>query len=289
MLGKKALLIFWAVLAAAADFNGQAAYDFTAQAVSYGPRPPGSKELAALRSSIMAFLKKLPCSISEDSFTASTPAGPIGMSNIVALFAGSSGRAVAVTGHYDTKVFKDFRFVGANDGGSSTGFLMELARVLASRPHKDDIYLVWFDGEEAIEEWSAEDGLYGSRHLARRWQHDGTLSRLKALINVDMIGDRDLGLGMDSFSSPEIGRLVWRVAADLGYGRHFLRKAIAVEDDHTPFARLGVRVLDLIDFDYGPANSWWHTSEDKLDKLDPRSFQVVGEVVLETLWRLEQQ
>jgi Zn-dependent M28 family amino/carboxypeptidase len=211
------------------------------------------------------------------------------MRNIIARFPGNSGRAIAVTGHYDTKVFRDFRFVGANDAGSSTGFLLELARVLAGAPRKDDVYLVWFDGEEAFGEWSATDGLYGSRHLAARWAADGTARRLKALINVDMIGDRDLAIAKDSLSSPVIGRLVWQVASDLGYGRHFLNQGTAVEDDHIPFARLGVPALDLIDFDYGPDNSWWHTEEDTMDKLSASSFQVVGDVVLETIRRLERQ
>ncbi len=114
------------------------------------------------------------------------------MKNIIARFPGKSGRAVAFTGHYDTKLFRGFRFVGANDGGASTGFLLEMARALAGKPRKNDVYLVWFDGEEAFGEWSSTDGIYGSRHLAGKWAADGTARRLKALINVDMIGDKDL-------------------------------------------------------------------------------------------------
>jgi len=285
---KKALLILWASLAAASDFSGVSALKFTADAVNFGPRPPGSAAIHKFQQYILSTLKGCRCEVSEDSFTALTPRGAIGMTNIIARFRGGSGRAVAFTGHYDTKLFPNFRFVGANDGGSSAGFLLEMARVLAGKPRKDDVYLVWFDGEESFGQWSATDGIYGSRHLARRWAADGTAKRLKALINVDMIGDKDLGIIKESNSSPSLGRLVWQVAADLGYRSHFLDEAMAVEDDHAPFLRIGVPALDLIDFDYGPGNSWWHTSQDTMDKVSSESLLIVGDVLLETLRRLEQ-
>ena len=288
MHGKKAFLILWASLAAAADFSGSSALKFTADTVAFGPRPPGSAALGKLQHYIASSLKQCRCEVSEDAFTAQTPAGPVAMKNIIARFAGNSGRAIAVTGHYDTKVFREFRFVGANDAGASTGFLLEMARVLAGKPRKDDVYVVWFDGEEAFGEWSSTDGIYGSRHLAARWAADGTARRLKALINVDMIGDKDLGILKDSYSSAVIGRLVWQVAAELGYSRHFLNQATAIEDDHIPFVRAGVPALDLIDFSYGADHSWWHTAEDTMDKLSARSLQVVGDVLLESIRRLEQ-
>jgi Zn-dependent M28 family amino/carboxypeptidase len=190
---------------------------------------------------------------------------------------------VVLTGHYDTKRMPEIRFIGANDGGASTGFLLEMARALAGRAWRDEVWLVWFDGEEAFGEWSATDGIYGSRHLAARWARDGTLKRVKALINVDMIGDRDLGILQELNSSAPLRQLVWQAAADLGFGRHFLTSAAAIEDDHLPFLRRGVQALDLIDFDY-PA---WHTADDTMDKLSLNSFNVLGQVVLETLRRLE--
>lgn len=284
----KALLILWASLAAAADFRGESALKYTADSVRFGPRPAGSAALKRLQQYILENLKRCRCEVSEDSFTAQTPAGPVAMKNIIARFPGASGRAIAVTGHYDTKVFRGFRFVGANDGGASGGFLLELAHVLAGRPRKDDVYLVWFDGEEAVGEWSPTDGVYGSRHLAARWAADGTARRLKALINVDMIGDKDLEIPREAFSSPALTRLVWQAAADLGHGKYFSNRTLAIEDDHLPFIKAGVPALDLIDFDYGPGHSWWHTPEDTLDKVSARSLQIVGEVVLETIRRLEQ-
>jgi Zn-dependent M28 family amino/carboxypeptidase len=284
---REAILILCGALASpAAEFSGESAYRYTEKAVSFGPRIPGSRALEQLRQFILAELKPLGCQVKLDSFTAKTPLGPIEMKNIIARFPGNSGRAVAVTGHYDTKLFHEFRFVGANDGGSSTGFLLELARVLAKQPRKDDVYLVWFDGEEALVNWSAEDGLYGSRRLAERWSVDGTARDLKALINVDMIGDKDLRILREMNSSSSLTNLIWQAARDLGYGSHFANEEISIEDDHMPFLRIGVRAVDLIDFSYGPDHSWWHTAQDTLDKLSPRSFQIVGEVVVESLRRL---
>jgi Zn-dependent M28 family amino/carboxypeptidase len=270
-----------------AQFSGESALAFTQKAVSFGPRPPGSEAIRKLRSYIFAQLKLNGWEAAADSFTAQTPVGPLPMTNIIARLPGVSGRAVVFSGHYDTKSMPGIRFVGANDGGSSAGFLLEMARVLARRPRKHDVYLVWFDGEEAIGSWSATDGVYGSRHLAEKWAADGTLGRIVALINVDMIGDRDLGIVREMNSSPALRSLVWQTAAQLGFGRYFLDHESWIEDDHVPFVKRGVPALDLIDFDYGPDHAWWHTEGDTLDKLSARSFEVVGTVLLEVLRKLE--
>jgi glutaminyl-peptide cyclotransferase len=284
----KALLILAASAAWAADFSGTAALEFTRHAVAFGPRPPGSPANQKLQGYIEAQLKTLHCQISFDAFTATTPAGQVAMRNIIATFPGSSGRELVVTGHFDSKPMPGRVFVGANDGGSSTGFLLELARVVNSMPHADDIVLVWFDGEEAYGEWSDTNGVYGSRHLADKWSHDGKLSRIKALINVDMIGDKDLGILQEGNSSPALLKLVWTTAHDLGYGKYFLDSGFATEDDHLPFLRKGVNALDLIDFDYGPnnTNEYWHTEKDTMDKLSAHSLDVVGNVLVAVLRKL---
>ena len=179
----------------AKNFSGAEAFSFTREAVALGPRPDGSAAIAKLRAMIKQQLAMRGCEIISDRFTAQTPDGPLAMENIIAKFPGKSGRAIAVTGHYDTK--KLANFVGANDGGSSTGMLLELAAALQGRPRIDDVYLVFFDGEEAIHDWTATDSIYGSRHLAAKWTADGTNARLKALINVDMTGDKNLRLLWD--------------------------------------------------------------------------------------------
>ena len=272
-------------LVAGSDFSGAKALEGTRRAVAFGSRPPGSAAIRNLRSYIEAQLRPLRCHVSEDAFTASTPEGPVQMTNIIARFPGASSQALVITGHYDTK--KQPRFVGANDGGSSTGFLLELASVISSRKWNSDIYLVWFDGEEAFHEWTDNDSVYGSRHLAERWSRDGTLARVKALINIDMIGDRDLDIAKDTSSSSGLLQLVWKSAYDLGYGRYFTDAEGPIEDDHSPFLARGANALDVIDFDYGPSNSWWHTPDDTMDKLSAHSFQVVGDVVLAAMMRLD--
>jgi hypothetical protein len=268
-------------------FSGTQALAFTRQVVSFGARPSGSPEIKKLQAYIVGELKACGCQVIQDDFKGSTPLGPIPMKNILARFPGTSGKAVVFTGHYDTKSMPGTYFVGANDGGSSAGFLLEMAKALSHSARKDDVYLVWFDGEEAIAQWTDDDSLYGSRHLAGKWAADGTLARIKALMNVDMIGDRDLGILQEMNSSAALRELVWRTADRLGYGKHFLRSDGATEDDHIPFLRRGVNALDLIDFDYGPGNSYWHTDKDTVDKLSAESFQIVGRVLLETLSELE--
>jgi len=281
------VLLYAAASAAAAEFSGARALEDTRRVVAFGPRPPGSPELAKTRAYILQQLRPTGCLPVKDAFVATVPGGTLAMENVICRFPGKSGKAVAFTGHYDSKFLPGENFVAANDGGSSTGFLIELARALARMPRVHDVYLAWFDGEEAIRQWSATDGLHGSRHLAEKWKADGTLARLVALVNVDMIGDKDLGLLNEQNSDAGVRKLLWNVAADLGFGRHFLTTPNWIEDDHMPFVRLGAPAADLIDFDYGPQNSYWHTAGDTPDKLAASSFDVVGKVLLEFLRHAE--
>ena len=273
--------------AVAAGVSGASALEFTRRAVAFGPRPPGSAADIALQNYIISELRKDGCEIIEDAFKAKTPQGMIAMKNIIAKFPGKgpAHRAIAITGHFDTKYFPGRKFVGASDGGSSTGLLLELARVLAHQPRIDDVYLAFFDGEEAFGEWSDTDSLYGSRHLAARWRQDGTLQRLKALINVDMIGDKNLDIPRESNGDAALNKLVWSTAADLGYKAFFTDQQIGEDDDHMPFVRAGVAAVDLIDIDYPP----WHNDTDTMDKLSAQSMEIVGTVVYEVIQRLEHQ
>ncbi|HSR05882.1 MAG TPA: M28 family peptidase [Bryobacteraceae bacterium] len=281
------LVVGLAATAAAAGVSGASALEFTRRAVAFGPRPPGSAADIALQNYIIAELKKDGCEIIEDAFTAKTPQGMIAMKNIIAKFPGKgpARRAIAITGHFDTKYFPGRKFVGASDGGSSTGLLLELARVLAHQPRIDDVYLAFFDGEEAFGEWSDTDSLYGSRHLAARWRQDGTLQRLKALINVDMIGDKNLDIPRETNGNAALNKLVWSTAADLGYKAFFIDQQIGEDDDHMPFVRAGVPAIDLIDINYPP----WHNDTDTMDKLSAQSLEIVGTVVYEVIQRLEHQ
>ncbi len=260
----------------------------TRKAVAYGERPSGSQALSKLRGWIVAELKPLGGQLSLDSFTGETPTGPVPMTNIILKFAGSSGKSIAVTGHYDTAPIPMVRFVGANDGGSSTGFLLEFAKAMSKMKHPDDIYVVFFDGEEARVNWTATDSLYGSRHLVAKWGADGTLARIKALINVDMIGDKQLNILNDGNSSQALRDIVLKAAKKLNDGQYFETNPSGIDDDHIPFVNAGVNAVDLIDYDFGPHNSYWHTAQDTMDKLSAQSLQVVGDVVMATVKELEQ-
>jgi Zn-dependent M28 family amino/carboxypeptidase len=232
--------------------------------------------------------------VREHAFTARTPRGPVPMVNLVAEWPGRRREVVAVGGHYDTKPFADFRFVGANDGGSSAALLLELGRALAARfraaPPDYTHWLLFFDGEEAQERWSATDSLYGSRALVASLRASGELARLRALVVADMIGDRDLGIHRESASTPWLTDLVWAAARRLGRTGAFRDATQPVEDDHAPFLDAGVAATLLIDFDYGGApgeNRYWHTAEDTPDKLSPESLAIVGGVILEALPAIE--
>lgn len=275
-------------------FRGVQALEFTRRAVAFGERPSGSDAIQHLRDWIVSECKATGGQVSADSFTGQTPDGPVPMANIIVKFPGGSGKAIAVTGHYDTKRIPLIKFVGANDAGSSTGFLIEFARAVSTLKHPDDLYIVFFDGEEAVGPWSATDGVYGSRHLAEKWSADGTLSRIRALINIDMIGDKDLQVADESGSSQELRNQVWTIAEKLGYAKYFRHDPQGIEDDHAPFLSAGVNAIDIMDADYGgpqtaatPFGPYWHTEKDTMDKLGAHSFQVVGDVILELVKELE--
>jgi glutaminyl-peptide cyclotransferase len=276
--------------------DGERAMQHARRVVGFGPRTSGSAAIESLRGYLRAELTKAGATVEEQSFVAKTPAGPVPMVNVIAKVPGNTGRRILLTGHYDTKRMVGMRFVGANDAGSSTALLLELATVLSRRAAeqkargdaspRDEIWLVFFDGEEAFADWTETDSLYGSRHLAGELEKRGELRSIRALVNLDMIGDRDLRLTLEYNSTAALRELATEVALAQGHRDLFERYLAAIEDDHIPFARRGVPVLNLIDFSYGPEHSYWHTEEDTIDKLAPSSFQMVGDLVLGIVERL---
>ncbi len=266
--------------------DGQRALAFTRTVADMGPRFLGSPGHARLEAYLRSQLKA--DRLEEDSFTASTPAGQFPMHNYIAKFPGSKPGVIVLAGHYDT-LYGRKDFVGANDGASSTGLLLELAAQLRGKQRDGySVWLVWLDGEEAVREWSPSDSLYGSRQLAAKWAKDGTLRQVKALLLADMIGDADLNVERDESSTPWLEDVVYQAAGQLGYAGHFFGRTLAVDDDHIPFAREGVPVADLIDFNYGPDNAYWHSAQDTMDKLSPQSLEIVGSVMLQTVNLLSQ-
>lgn len=262
--------------------DGAAALRHVERLVAIGPRVAGTPGAERARAYITGELKKLGVKHDVRAFDADTPHGRLRMANVVAMVPGRRSDIILLGGHYDTKYFKEFRFVGANDGGSSAGLLIELTRRVAAVPREYTYWLVWFDGEEARVSWTATDSLYGSRRLAADLGRAGRLPR--AMVLLDMIGDRDLGVLRDTYSTRWLSDILWASAARLGHGRHFLGTEMGVEDDHAPFLRAGVPAALLIDFDYPP----WHTPDDTLDKVSAQSLAVVGDVVLDALPAIEQ-
>lgn len=270
-------------------FDAARAFEHVRRLVEMGPRPVGSPAHDRARDYIIEQLKSLKIPVERDDFTAQTPLGPRVMTNIIGRLDGWTEDVIVIASHYDTKLFTDFRFVGANDGGSSTGVVLELARVLAHQPSqkRSQTWFVFFDGEEAFGEWSVTDSKYGSRHLANKWKQADVLSQIRALILLDMIGDKNLDIKRDAYSTRSLVEIIWRTAAQMGYGEFFLDGVTFIDDDHEPFLRLGVPAVDIIDFNYGLFNRHWHTAADTLDKLDPRSLKIVGDVIISALPAIE--
>ncbi len=269
--------------------DGSLAYSHVEKLVGFGPGRLDPPAIARSQAYIAGVLKELGLQVEHQDFLANTPNGPVSMKNIVGK-TGRSGKPVVILGsHYDTKLMMNAAFVGANDGGSSTGLLLELARVLSKRQNAFTIWFVFFDGEEAQREWSETDSLYGSRYFVEKLKTDGQTGAIKALILMDMIGDRDLKLENDTSSTPSLMDLVRRSAAGLGYSKYMAASQKGMVDDHLPFIRAGIAAVDLIDYDYGFNNSFWHTSNDTLDKISPRSLKIVGDIVVRTLESLSQK
>ncbi len=266
-----------------AGFDGNKAYAHVERVVAIGPRPPGSDGIRKTQEYIRAQLQSFGCAVDEDAFHASTLLGQVEMRNFLVKIPGGKSDVVMFTGHYDTKRLPGF--VGADDGGSSTGVLLELARVLCGRKGALTVWIAFFDGEEAFEEWSPTDSVYGSRQMAAKLAASGDLKRIKAMLLADLIGNRNLRVRREENSTKWLTDLVWSVAARLGYQNIFVNEAVPVDDDHMPFLRRGVPAADVIDLEA----PYWHTNEDTLDKVSPRSLAVVGHVFLETLGDLEKK
>ena len=270
----------------ASGVDGSLAYSHVERLVGFGPRPPGSPAIAKSQAYITDALRKLGLQVEHQDFLANTPNGPVSMKNIVGKTSQSRRPVVILASHYDTRLMRNAAFVGANDGGSSTGLLLELARVLSQRKNAHAVWFVFFDGEEAQREWSDTDSLYGSRYFVEKLKKDGQTQAVKAMVLMDMVGDRDLKLENDASSTPDLMELVRKSAVELGYSKYLAAAQKGMVDDHIPFIRAGIAAVDLIDYDYGFNNSLWHTPNDTLDKISLHSLKIVGDIVVRTVENL---
>lgn len=267
-------------------FDSARAWEHLRRQVSFGPRPAGSPALNETRRYIIEQLKASGIEAKPQTFVAKTPAGDISMTNLIATLPGKRSERIVFASHYDTKRAPNFKFVGANDGASSTAALLELGRVLKTRSNELTIELLFLDGEEAVNwDWQGNDNTYGSRYYVMAARQANTLQSLKALVLLDMIGDRDLRIRRDANSTPWLVDIVWSAAARLGHRSIFPDELTTIEDDHIPFVRAGVPSVDVIDLE----NPTWHAAEDDLEHVSVKSLQVVGDVILASLPDIEKR
>jgi glutaminyl-peptide cyclotransferase len=266
-------------------FDGKRAYALVAKQVEFGPRPSGTPALARLQDFLQSELKSYGCPVETDSFSADTPIGRLPMKNILVKIPGEKPGIILLGTHYDTALKENF--VGADDGGSSTALMLELARLLCPQRGKYAVWIAFFDGEEAMRQWSDTDSRYGSRELAAKLSMSGDIKKIKAFLLADIVGGRTARFPRESSSTPALVNLFWDTAHRLGYSSLFVDEAFSAEDDHDSFLKRGVPAVDVIgDF---TTNGYWHTAQDDLGKISPRTLTVVGHVFLESLKQLQSQ
>lgn len=265
-----------------AKFDSNKAWDHLRAMVAIGERPAGSAAIRETRAYITRQLRAMNLVVEEQPFVGQTPKGPIEMVNLIVKLPGRRTDRILFTGHYDTKLLKGF--VGASDGASSAAFLIELARVLKDQPREFSYEFVWFDGEEAVVSWvTGVDSTYGSRYYVQAAKRAPTaLNSIKAMILIDMIGDKNLTLRREQNSTGWLKDAIWGTAKKLGHGNVFMDEETPIEDDHLEFLKAGVPSVDIIDLDYPE----WHNEAaccDDLTKVSARSLQIVGDVLLAAL------
>lgn len=263
------------------DFDAARAFNHVKKLCELGPHPSGSEAIKRAQGYLEGELKSYGLKVTEDNFVGQTPKGAVPMKNIIGVLVGERPEVVLITGHYDTK--RQPGFVGANDGGSSAATVLEMARALAKTKPTYTLWFVLFDGEEAVIDWSAMNGMdntYGSRHLVAKMRDDGTLARVRAMLLVDMIGDKNLDIKREGGSTGWLVDVIWDAAWKAGYTKNFLRDEHDISDDHVPFIQAGIPAADLIDFDYGPEHAYWHTNQDTLDKISGESMKAAGDALI---------
>ncbi|HET7106743.1 MAG TPA: M28 family peptidase [Candidatus Acidoferrum sp.] len=270
-------------------FDGKRAYEQVAKQVSYGPRPAGSPALGKLQEYLETELKSYGCAVETDSFSADTPAGRLPMKNIVAKMPGQKPGIILLGTHYDTKRMENF--VGADDAGSSTGVMLEIARLLCARkqPGKYAVWIAFFDGEEAVNrEWADPDNRYGSREMAAKMAVDGDLAKIKAFVLADIVGGRNPHFKRDGESTKWLKDMVWNVAERLGYGEVFVKATTDFGgDDHYSFTARKVPSVDIMDLDTQNDVPYWHTTDDTMDKISAKTLAIVGHTILESVKEIE--
>lgn len=248
---------------------------------NHTPRDSGTTRSMLAANFLLDAASAAGADVRRDMFVAKTPKGERRFTNLVATFRYSPDAPwVVVVSHYDTKPGVDCP--GANDGASTAGLLVALAGVLRpQRALKGNVMLIWTDGEECMNAYVENDGLWGSRHAAKSLKSGGV--DVKAVICVDMLGDRDLHVSIPKNCSPALSKIALLAAKKCGISDKVSRSDMIVKDDHVPFVEAGFKAVDLIDFEYGSApgrNDYWHTAQDTPDKISEASLLASGKLVV---------
>jgi len=264
--------------------SGEAALEEVRRFVALGNRDAGTPGAEKVANYLKERLQAIGVEAEIQPFEDASPLGDaVTFRNVLGRIPGTSDRIILLGSHVDTKVGIE-NFEGANDSGSSTGLLLELAKeLLATAPHPAEIRFAFFDGEECHDHYAPNDGFHGSEHLAKTMALDGSLERIQAMILMDMVGDRDLTMTVPRNGDPGLGALLFASARTEGVRKVFRLLPFTVGDDHEAFLKRGVPAIDLIDFQFGSApglNDYWHTPEDSMDKLSAESLEIIGRVVL---------
>jgi hypothetical protein len=265
-------------------FDGKRAYALVAKQVGFGPHPSGSPAIAKLQDFLQSELRGYGCTVDTDGFTADTPVGRLPMKNIVAKIPGEKSGIILLGTHYDTLLTVP-NFVGADDGGSSTALMLELARLLCPQRGKYAVWIAFFDGEEAMQHWSDTDSRYGSRQMAAKLALSGDLRKVKAFLLADIVGGRKAQFLRETSSTPDLINVFWNTAHKLGYTALFRDTTTSAEDDHDAFLQRDIPSLDVIgDF---INNGYWHTPQDSMDVISGKTLAAVGHVFLESIKELQ--
>jgi glutaminyl-peptide cyclotransferase len=260
-------------------FDGDSAFEYLVGQCSFGPRPPGSENLTLCRLYIYETLTSFGWNITYQNFTYRETT----CTNIIATWASSTNTSIIIGAHYDTRpqatsdpdpLNRTKPILGANDGGSGTAVLMELARVLPESV-RTSVELVFFDAEDSglIDGW---DWIQGSTYYVS--ELDATRREsIAAMVLVDMVGDASLYLPREGSSTTSLQNAIWSIAAQMGHDDTFVETSGAsITDDHRPFLEVGIPAVDIIQY---PFPKYWHTLEDTPDKCSAESLEIVGQVL----------
>lgn len=266
------------------------AYQMVQDIVKISPRVPGSLNSKKIVKFLESTSKKFADKVYVENFTAPTPFGETTFRNVTAEITGlNTSQYVIIGSHFDTKQLPGINgFQGANDGGSSTAVLLAMMKAIKDAGIRPPISMrfVFFDGEECYRNYTNNDGLYGSKQYAKNLEDSGELKACRAMILLDMIGDKKLTYSIPINTDSKLHDIARTVAKNQGVSEHLTNFNGNMLDDFIPFQKRGIACIDLIDFDFGPHNAFWHTSEDSLDKISPNSLKITGNLALGIVWQL---